>query len=60
MPMDSHWVILMMETLMRHQKKARSCYNNRLRLQALAEKLMENKTGGVVAMDPNTGEILSL
>ena len=29
-------------------------------LQALAEKLMENKTGGVVAMDPKTGEILSL
>jgi penicillin-binding protein 2 len=29
-------------------------------LQALAEKLMENKTGGIVAMDPNTGEILSL
>jgi len=29
-------------------------------LQALAEKLMENKTGGVVAMDPNTGEVLSL
>ena len=29
-------------------------------LQNLAEKLMENKTGGLVAMDPNTGEILSL
>lgn len=29
-------------------------------LQALAEKLMENKTGALVAMDPNTGEILSL
>jgi penicillin-binding protein 2 len=29
-------------------------------LQALAEKLMENKTGGVVAIDPNNGEILSL
>lgn len=29
-------------------------------LQALAEKLMEKKTGGIVAMDPNTGEILSL
>lgn len=29
-------------------------------LQSLAEKLMENKTGGLVAMDPTTGEILSL
>lgn len=29
-------------------------------LQALAERLMENKTGALVAMDPNTGEILSL
>lgn len=29
-------------------------------LQALAEKLMENKTGGLVALDPNTGEVLSL
>lgn len=29
-------------------------------LQALAEKLMVNKTGGVVALDPNTGEVLSL
>jgi len=29
-------------------------------LQALAEKIMENKKGGAVAMDPNTGEILSL
>jgi len=29
-------------------------------LQELAEELMLNKTGGLVAMDPNTGEILSL
>lgn len=29
-------------------------------LQKLAEKLMEGKTGGLVAMDPRTGEILSI
>lgn len=29
-------------------------------LQQLAEKLMENKKGGVVAMDPHTGEVLAL
>ncbi len=29
-------------------------------LQALAERLMEGKTGGLVALDPNTGEILTL
>lgn len=29
-------------------------------LQALAEELMVGKKGGLVAMDPNTGEILSL
>lgn len=29
-------------------------------LQILTEKLMENKRGSVVAMDPSTGEILSL
>ncbi len=29
-------------------------------LQMLTEKIMENKRGSVVAMDPNTGEILSL
>ncbi|MEX0662919.1 MAG: penicillin-binding protein 2 [Balneolaceae bacterium] len=30
------------------------------KLQILAEELMVNKEGGLVAMDPNTGEILSL
>jgi penicillin-binding protein 2 len=29
-------------------------------LQILSEKLMEGKKGGIVAMDPNTGEILSM
>jgi len=29
-------------------------------LQALAERLMQRMTGGLVAMDPNTGEILAL
>lgn len=29
-------------------------------LQALAEELMVNKTGGIVALDPNTGEVLTL
>ncbi|MEX1063537.1 MAG: penicillin-binding protein 2 [Balneolaceae bacterium] len=29
-------------------------------LQELAEKLMEGKRGGLVAMDPNSGEILSI
>lgn len=29
-------------------------------LQALAEELMVNKTGGIVALDPNTGEVLAL
>lgn len=29
-------------------------------LQALAEKLMQRMTGGLVAMDPRTGEILSI
>lgn len=29
-------------------------------LQALAEELMVNKKGGLVAMDPNTGEILTM
>jgi penicillin-binding protein 2 len=31
-----------------------------LELQALAEKFMRNKVGGLVAMDPNTGEILAI
>lgn len=31
-----------------------------LELQRLAEKLMVNKAGGLVAMDPNTGEILAI
>jgi penicillin-binding protein 2 len=29
-------------------------------LQALSEKIMENKRGGLVALDPQTGEILSM
>lgn len=29
-------------------------------LQQLAEELMQGKTGGLVALDPNTGEVLSL
>ncbi len=29
-------------------------------LQAYAEKLMQNKRGGIVAMDPSTGEILAM
>lgn len=29
-------------------------------MQALAEELMQNKTGGVVAIDPHTGGVLSL
>lgn len=29
-------------------------------LQALGEELLEGRTGGLVALDPNTGEILSL
>lgn len=29
-------------------------------LQALAEELMQGKQGGLVALDPNTGEVLSL
>lgn len=31
-----------------------------LELQSLAEDLMENKKGGLVALDPNTGAVLSL
>jgi penicillin-binding protein 2 len=44
-----------------HPTKGHNLYTTiDLELQRLAEKLMRNKTGGLVAMNPNNGEILAI